>query len=211
MADLTTRTALSSTPDKDDLVHIVDISDTTDSGAGTSKKITAGNLVGRILLETIVADGSTITAFDFTSIPSGFNRIRGHGFFQSSRPSTDNDGVAVQLNGDTTASNYRSQRQTSIGATESAVGDNTNYLTTCAAAASEGKSKVEFLIEGYAETGLLKSVWGFADDYRSSGSIASFQPGIVYHNTLTAAITSVKLLSTNGVNFTGTMRLYLEM
>lgn len=45
MPKLTDRTALNETPAVGDLLHIVDISDTTDSSSGTSKKITTTNLL----------------------------------------------------------------------------------------------------------------------------------------------------------------------
>lgn len=51
MAKLTARTELAATPADGDLVHIVDVSDTTDNAAGTSKKITRVNLVGGLQAE----------------------------------------------------------------------------------------------------------------------------------------------------------------
>ena len=51
MANLTTRTELNATPADGDLVHIVDVSDTTDNAAGTSKKITRANLTGGLQAE----------------------------------------------------------------------------------------------------------------------------------------------------------------
>lgn len=45
MGNLTTRTELATTPAAGDLVHIVDVSDTTDNASGTSKKITTTNLL----------------------------------------------------------------------------------------------------------------------------------------------------------------------
>lgn len=52
---LTLRTELSATPDNADLMHVVDVSDTTDSAGGTSKKVTVANL----LAGATVADAST--------------------------------------------------------------------------------------------------------------------------------------------------------
>jgi len=52
---LTLRTELATTPDNADLMHVVDVSDTTDSAEGTSKKVTVANL----LAGATVADAST--------------------------------------------------------------------------------------------------------------------------------------------------------
>lgn len=61
---LTDRTALAETPASGDLVHIVDVSDTTDSASGTSKKITTANLLGGT--QPLDADLTTL-ASSFTS------------------------------------------------------------------------------------------------------------------------------------------------
>lgn len=60
---LTQRTVLATTPDNLDLMHVVDVSDTTDSADGTSKKVTVGNLI------PIDTDG-TLAANSDTKIPS---------------------------------------------------------------------------------------------------------------------------------------------
>lgn len=52
---LTQRTVLATTPDNADLMHVVDVSDTTDSAEGTSKQVTIANL----LAGATVADAST--------------------------------------------------------------------------------------------------------------------------------------------------------
>lgn len=52
---LTDRTELATTPDNADLMHVIDVSDTTDSAEGTSKKVTVANL----LAGATVADAST--------------------------------------------------------------------------------------------------------------------------------------------------------
>jgi len=52
---LTLRTELATTPDNADFMHVVDVSDTTDSAEGTSKKVTVANL----LAGATVSDAST--------------------------------------------------------------------------------------------------------------------------------------------------------
>lgn len=61
MAILTTRTALAETPASGDLLHIVDVSDTTDNAAGTSKKITRANLVGGLASSGANSDITSLT------------------------------------------------------------------------------------------------------------------------------------------------------
>lgn len=47
MADkLTDRTALTTRPAESDVLHVVDVSDTTDSAEGTSKQVAVSNLLG---------------------------------------------------------------------------------------------------------------------------------------------------------------------
>jgi flagellar hook-associated protein FlgK len=70
MALLTSRTELNATPDDADLVHIVDVSDTTDNAAGTSKKITRANLVGGLS-----ASGHTHTEADVTDLGAYLENI----------------------------------------------------------------------------------------------------------------------------------------
>jgi len=55
MADLklTDRSELAQTPASTDLIHVVDVSDTTDSASGTSKKVTRANLVGGLLANAV--------------------------------------------------------------------------------------------------------------------------------------------------------------
>lgn len=57
------QTALSETPADGDLIHVVDVSDTTDNAAGSSKKITRANFLGRVDDETPsgTIDGSNDT------------------------------------------------------------------------------------------------------------------------------------------------------
>lgn len=63
MAKLTSRTELAEAPATGDLIHLVDVSDTTDNAAGTSKKITFGNLSAGLYkpggTDVAVADGGT--------------------------------------------------------------------------------------------------------------------------------------------------------
>lgn len=67
MGKLTSRTALT-TPASSDVLHIVDVSDTTDSPQGTSKKITYANLLTGVMLGTIVTTISTQAAYTVTEL-----------------------------------------------------------------------------------------------------------------------------------------------
>ena len=67
MAQLTSKTELT-TPADDDLLHIIDVSDTTDGANGTSKKIEKSNLISGLTasditdFDTEVANNSAVTA-----------------------------------------------------------------------------------------------------------------------------------------------------
>lgn len=72
---LTDRNAATSAADSD-LIHIVDVSDTTDSAEGTSKKITKANFISDVGvqdLQSVTDEGSTTTsnidAASFNSVP----------------------------------------------------------------------------------------------------------------------------------------------
>lgn len=65
MAILTDRTELNETPNNSDVFHVVDVSDTTDNAAGTSKKVTFSNLLSG-LSSLYAALSHTHTASDVT-------------------------------------------------------------------------------------------------------------------------------------------------
>lgn len=82
MADqrLTDRTALGAAPASGDLVHVVDVSDTTDNASGTSKKVTVDNLVSyndsrtKTLTNTTIdanGTGNSITNIDLSADVTG--------------------------------------------------------------------------------------------------------------------------------------------
>jgi len=67
MAKLTDKSALTS-PANDDLLYIVDVSDTTDSAQGTSKKIEVQNLVGSTIPQSYLDTDGTLAANSDTKI-----------------------------------------------------------------------------------------------------------------------------------------------
>jgi hypothetical protein len=70
---LTDRSALAEKPAVGDLFHVVDISDTTDSASGTSKKVTMSNLIGTTITQ---ASTSSATAVDFyEDTDNGTNKV----------------------------------------------------------------------------------------------------------------------------------------
>lgn len=67
---LTDRTALSSPPAGDDLIHLVDVSDSTDNAAGTSKKQEVGDFLrGRTYGKntTVTATAATTLIFNMSN------------------------------------------------------------------------------------------------------------------------------------------------
>lgn len=116
MANLTTRTELATYPATEDLIHIVDVSDTTDNASGTSKQITISNLlsgnagasvVARIPVDTQTDPASGEFDFDLTDYQTG-DKVVISGDIRSTVSAAD-DFAYVYLNADTTAANYHSQ------------------------------------------------------------------------------------------------------
>lgn len=64
MANLTDRTALLGTPANDDVVHIVDKSDTTDGAAGTSKQISVSDLLSGVPAGSNTDETSKVSSND---------------------------------------------------------------------------------------------------------------------------------------------------
>lgn len=77
MAILTDRTALGAAPASDDLLHLVDVSDTTDDTSGTSKKITVSDLFDKLRVSTIPAvingGGSVLSTGTYVDVPVHFD------------------------------------------------------------------------------------------------------------------------------------------
>jgi len=71
------QTALTATPADGDLIHVVDVSDTTDNANGSSKKITRSNFLGRVEDETPsgTIDGSN-AAFTLANTPRTTSAIK---------------------------------------------------------------------------------------------------------------------------------------
>lgn len=92
---ITERTELNARPADGDLVHIVDVSDTTDNADGTSKKITFSNLVKDYIDSSFVvgpasATDNALARFDLTTGK----------LIQDSTITVSDDGLTIGLNSD---------------------------------------------------------------------------------------------------------------
>lgn len=165
----------------------------------SSEYATAAQLGLRVPIETITIS-SPVGEFDFTSIPTdrGFKRLRGIGYTRGTVSAT-NDGMYLIFNSDTTITNYyRTNVQglnTSATAAESAapiIG-----FTTGSTAPTDCYGKIEFVIENYSNTNTVKDAWGFYGNYRTVDSELNVGMIFMSHDSLTDAITRVRLRSDN--------------
>lgn len=192
-----------------DSIYVVDASDTTDDAAGSSKKITAASLGARYLIEEITLGSAG--DFNFTSIPSGFNRLRIKGIVRSDVTATE-DIVMCLLNNDTTASNYFAHRMVIIGET---MADNEysndSRIASVSAASSPANyySSLDVSIEQYAgsHVKIVKC------QYETARTASQLDSGFyVMRWASTAAITQVQVKTDNDPTdqLLGTLRLYGE-
>ena len=80
MADpkITDYAALGGAPATNDLIEVVDVSDTSMAATGTNKKMTVANLLslGRTVLDRQVAGAGGVASFDFTSISQAYENLQ---------------------------------------------------------------------------------------------------------------------------------------
>lgn len=212
-AKISALTELTTAPASTDLIPIVDVSDTSMAASGTTKYITSETLLssqGKYEIETITADGSTITKFDFQSIPSTYRRLWIHGYVEGDVAATT-EALYIFFNNDTTATNYyrqySSHNATSVTTSEGAE----PRIALIAGANAVGASMLEICIEGYAAT-LIQQARGQSQVYRTGGSDVSNHQCVVFHDSATAAINRVTLQADGDPTnvLIGTLTLYGE-
>lgn len=165
---------------------------------------------GMTLIEEITADGTTITEFDFDSIPQTYNRVIIKGWVRSDGSGSVGNMYAY-TNGDFTNANYHYQ--------DSSGGDNVGLhnkgsLPYIAAIATNGAtpagahSTVRIEVEEYTSTALTHQL---ASRYATLRDPTNQRSGDLFciHKTATDAITRITLRG-NATNLTGVMRLYGE-
>jgi hypothetical protein len=162
---------------------------------------------GRVLIQTITntVQGPML----FSNIPAGFSRLVLKGRLRSNKAAVAFDSLLMYWNADETAANYYSQRTTDTDVAGATTEGATAQIAVIAAATAVGKSIVEILVEDYASTTELKGAHGVSSTYESGGAKVGYHTGALYHDSMVAAITTLKL---NGPadGLLGTMRLYGE-
>lgn len=193
MADtkITGLTELNAAPATDDLLVIVDTSDTTMAGTGTDKKITVQNLVSGVGMAELFDStlGGAQASFDATGLSGSYRDLL---IEVSLTPASGGNGdVHVQFNGDT-GSNY-----------EWVTGYTTGSIGGANASSSDTKIKVDthdttnrylmrLNVRDYADTGIHKYVLGQA--FRIGG--AAFTVGARWKSN--SAITQVTISLSSG-------------
>ena len=193
----------------DDLMQVIDVSDTSMAASGTNKKVLMGNVGGKFLIEEIVHPTLAAGA-NFSSIPQQFTRLILEGKVRSGISAVV-DTVSMFLNGDTTAANYF--YQTIAGSNGSAsAGEGTGavaFNTAADTSVANDYSSVRLVIEGYAES-YLKSWMAWSSLFRVAGQISTYQFATT-HLTLTDPITQLDLeASVPASGWQGYLRLYGE-
>lgn len=211
MADekLTALTEFAGTLAGDDLLYMVDVSDTTQDVAGSSFKVPMSALGGRFLIEEITLGSAG--EFDFNSIPAGFNRLIITGLVRGDVSATS-DLVYVILNADTTLANYHSQRIAGIDNTAFATEfDNQPLISGCPGASSPSGlyGALTIVIEDYA--GSHRKAVG-CDSFVPRDASTLEASKYITLSSITAAITRVRIRTDNHSTdqLLGTLRLYGE-
>ena len=148
--------------------------------------------------------------FDFTSLSlSSYDQVIISGTLASDRANTVDD-VLVQINGDTTTTNYFYQRNLSREGSGLDSEGNSNFLSVCSAAnaPANSESSVDITIKNPSAT-VPTTIVNTVGAYGSSNATAYVGTVCTNHNTA-AAVTGIKLLSANAADLTGTLILYGE-
>lgn len=160
------------------------------SGGGSTFTFTAKQEIDRITL-------SAAGTFDFTSIPSGYDRLIIEGKLRSTT-SANSDGVTVFYNSDDTASNYHSRVifAQDGGAISSDETPDSSYLISIVSGStspSDFYSSVKVMIEGYDSTSFGKIASSVGTTYRTDDNISLRYAGLVW-DTTNAAITEIEIM-----------------
>jgi len=195
--------------DLDNLVPITDVSDTTDSVAGTDKKM-QWRYLGGLQLGGEVDNTVSADEFDFSTIPAGFARLWLRGYVRSNNSGTTDDDVHIYFNTDTTDSNYLSAGFDAVNSNAGAV----EAAAPVVAAVPGGPSltgavcQLSILLEDYAGANNKVAECEFVAD-QDTGRIKGGHYAVFWGNT--AAITRIRLRASDhagGDRLTGYLALY---
>ena len=162
---------------------------------------------GKHEIETIVADGSTITDFDFQNIPAGFKRIWIEGSLWSTNSGIAPDG-RVWFNNDTTDANYRHTMVFGYNGGASGVNGATARAFQSSGSTGKGPGTFELKAENYAKSGYPRTCRVTNDAHRSSTEVATYHTSM-YHQSMTAAINRITIADAASA-LIGELTLYVE-
>lgn len=207
LTDLTEITSLA----PDDWVYVVDKSDTTDDASGSSFKIQAKNLGGRVLLQEI-DNTSTAGEFDFNSFSSAFNRLIIAGYVRGDVTGT-NQALRFYFNAETTDADYHRQMVSAVNGAALANEGSDSYIGNAPGATSPSGSHayLELVIENYNDSTMLKYARATYGAYRDADEIR--MGTMVVYSPVTSAVTRVRVQADTDPTdaLFGVLRLYGEM
>lgn len=199
------------TVDAADQLYIVDTSDTTDNAAGSSRRVPLSDItqtvLARVKLEAI--SNPTASGFIFT-VPSGTTRVWIEGLINSPSRAASLDNVDIFYNGGSDATGYHKQnamfRNNGTNATEAA--NDAQVLNVPGnTAAYTAAQYVSVMVDG-----LPGGVGAYAVGYNSNRlATDDVQGGFIHsYSATTDEVTSITLVSKNGVALSGTLTMYAE-
>ena len=208
MSDKLSALTLATSITAGDLIYFVDVSDTTDDPAGSSKAIAKSD-IGLTLIEEIEQTGAG-GDFDFTSIPQTYRRLYAKGYQRSTTAGTGGQEMRLHCNNVTTATNYASFGATTYNGSTSAFEVSRSYFGYLPTAGSNtgAYGTIDAVFEGYADT--IKHICVNKNAAEVTGSIMSVGTyGISLINT--TAITQITFSTSDGTASIGKIALYGEM
>lgn len=151
-------------------------------------------------IATATVGSGGIVSVTFSSIPATYTHLQIRGFAQASTTNQQYNNVRLELNSDTTDANYRVHRLFTAGATITSNTEQFPLIGYMQDKSSSANTYSGFVIDvlDYANTNkqkTLRSLWG--GDVNMAGGVEGLMSEL-WKNT--AAITTIKLIATNGTS-----------
>ena len=189
----------------DDLFYIVDVEDTTDNPAGSSKSIKKSDVMGNVQrVEIARLTSGAANTWDIAGIPTDYDRLILEGAVGND--SGSNCSFELFQNGDYTSANYFHQFLYATGTTTTTA-EGSTALIGFGGGALALYNPFRLVIEGPALTG-IKTVLCDNSYYVDAVQLRVYKFAML-HKTDTAPITSLRLDASAG-NITGNLVLYGE-
>lgn len=185
--------ALGAAPASNDLIPIVDVSDTSQGAGGTTKTITVANLGGMSLVGTASVAGAAATTLAISGLDLDAD---GRYFIEYSLKNATGSAAEIRLffNSDTTTTNYDSQVGLINGATFSGGRNNSaRFIDLSASLAAQGHGYISKDFDGRPRSEIMGSyestttfkLWWAATMWRTAGTNVT---GITLSSTVASAL-----------------------